>query len=81
MSVIGPEFYSFIKKLEDNGDKLTPGTPVEQPLEFEFNVRKSERELYMNGFIFIIKLFNCFRTPVAMFAMVIMVLVLENQYA
>lgn len=39
MSVIGPEFYSFIKKLEDNGDKVITTTPVEQPLEFEFNVR------------------------------------------
>lgn len=39
MSVIAPEFFNFIKKLEDNGDKLTPTTPVEQPLEFEFNVR------------------------------------------
>ncbi|XP_050352538.1 uncharacterized protein LOC126774925 [Nymphalis io] len=37
MSVVGPEFFSFIKKLEDNGDKLTPGSPIEQPLEFEFN--------------------------------------------
>lgn len=40
MSVIAPEFFNFIKKLEDNGDKLTATTPVEQPLEFEFNVRE-----------------------------------------
>lgn len=38
MSAIGPEFINFIKKLEDNGDKLVPGTVLEQPLEFEFNV-------------------------------------------
>ncbi|XP_072942556.1 uncharacterized protein morgue [Epargyreus clarus] len=37
MSVIGPEFLNFIKKLEDNGDKLVSGSPVEQPLEFEYN--------------------------------------------
>ncbi|CAG9123768.1 unnamed protein product [Plutella xylostella] len=39
MSAVGPEFYHFIKKLEDNGDKLPPPTLslIQQPLEFEFN--------------------------------------------
>ncbi|XP_059054898.1 uncharacterized protein LOC131848951 [Achroia grisella] len=37
MSTVGPEFLSYIKKLEDNGDKLTTGTPMEPHLEFEFN--------------------------------------------
>lgn len=45
MSVIGPEFYHFIKKLEDNGDKLIPATPVEQPIEFEFNVRNNLKNI------------------------------------
>lgn len=40
MSVIGPEFLDFIKKLEENHDQLTPWTtnPLDQPPEFEFNV-------------------------------------------
>lgn len=38
MSAIGPEFLNFIKKLEDNGDKILSSTPLEQPLDFEFNV-------------------------------------------
>lgn len=38
MFAMGPEFFHFIKKLEENGDKLTSYTPFEQPLEFEFNV-------------------------------------------
>ncbi|XP_023954417.1 uncharacterized protein LOC112058006 [Bicyclus anynana] len=37
MSLIGPEFLNFIKKLEDNGDQLPPGTPLNQPRDFEFN--------------------------------------------
>lgn len=40
MSVIGPEFLDFIKKLEENRDQLTPWTanPLDQPPDFEFNV-------------------------------------------
>ncbi|XP_026763189.2 uncharacterized protein LOC113521740 [Galleria mellonella] len=37
MSAVSPEFLNYIKKLEDNGDKLTTGTPIEPLLEFEFN--------------------------------------------
>ncbi|XP_060805773.1 uncharacterized protein LOC106132759 [Amyelois transitella] len=36
MSAIGPEFLAFIKKLEENGDKITPGSPLEEPLDFQF---------------------------------------------
>lgn len=39
MAALGPEFLNFIKKLEDSGDKLVITTPLEQPIEFEFNVR------------------------------------------
>lgn len=38
MSLIEPDFFSFLKKLEENGDKLTSGTPLEEPLEFEYDV-------------------------------------------
>lgn len=38
MFAMGPEFFNFMKKLEENGDKLTSSTPFEQPLDFEFNV-------------------------------------------
>ncbi|XP_075981511.1 modifier of rpr and grim, ubiquitously expressed [Anticarsia gemmatalis] len=37
MFAMGPDFFQFIKKLEENGDKLTSSTPLEQPLDFEFN--------------------------------------------
>ncbi|CAH0401315.1 unnamed protein product [Chilo suppressalis] len=40
MSAIGPDFYHFIKKLEENDDKLVSCTsisPLEQPADFEFN--------------------------------------------
>ncbi|CAG5048859.1 unnamed protein product [Parnassius apollo] len=37
MSLLEPEFFNFLKKLEENGDKLTAGTPLEEPLEFEYN--------------------------------------------
>ncbi|KAJ0174204.1 hypothetical protein K1T71_010350 [Dendrolimus kikuchii] len=37
MSAIGPEFLNFIKKLEDNGDKVTFGATFDQPIDFEFN--------------------------------------------
>ncbi|CAK1550685.1 unnamed protein product [Leptosia nina] len=37
MSLITPEFLDYIKKLEDSDDKLTSLSPIERPLEFEFN--------------------------------------------
>ncbi|GBP22701.1 Ubiquitin-conjugating enzyme E2 4 [Eumeta japonica] len=37
MSTIRPEFYDFIKKLEENDDKLGPDCNPEQNLEFEYN--------------------------------------------
>lgn len=37
MSAIGSEFLIFLKKLEDNGDKVVTGTPSEQPNDFDFN--------------------------------------------
>ncbi|KAL4712592.1 hypothetical protein ACJJTC_007187 [Scirpophaga incertulas] len=39
MSLMSVEFYDFIKKLEDNDDKIIPntGTPPEQQLDFEYN--------------------------------------------
>lgn len=88
MSVIGPEFYNFIKKLEDNGDKLIPATPVEQPIEFEFNVRNNLKNIIRitykntnNISIFITYFAHFFRILVAMFAMGITVQVLGNQSA
>lgn len=38
MSLITDEFLNFVKKLEDNDDKLTFVSTIEQPPEFEFNV-------------------------------------------
>lgn len=35
---MGPEFFNFIKKLEENDDKLTSVTPQQEPLDFEYNV-------------------------------------------
>ncbi|CAB3257075.1 unnamed protein product [Arctia plantaginis] len=37
MFAMGPEFFHFLKKLEENGDKLTTSTSFEQQLDFEFN--------------------------------------------
>lgn len=37
MFAMDQEFFQFIKKLEENGDKLTSTTPIEQPLDFEYN--------------------------------------------
>ncbi|XP_038211350.1 uncharacterized protein LOC119831867 isoform X1 [Zerene cesonia] len=37
MSVMAPDFLNFIKKLEEGEDKLMSVSPIEQPLEFEFN--------------------------------------------
>ncbi|XP_013162577.1 PREDICTED: uncharacterized protein LOC106114047 [Papilio xuthus] len=37
MSLMGPEFFNFIKKLEENDDKLTSVTPMQEALEFEYN--------------------------------------------
>ncbi|XP_068620303.1 uncharacterized protein morgue [Battus philenor] len=37
MSLIEPEFLNFIKKLEENSDKLPSINPLEEPLEFEYN--------------------------------------------
>lgn len=41
MFAMGPEFFHFLKKLEENGDKLTSSTFFEQQqqTDFEFNVR------------------------------------------
>ncbi|XP_063367062.1 uncharacterized protein LOC134655525 [Cydia amplana] len=36
MSAVTAEYYEFIKKLEENDDKLIPN-PLEQPVDFEFN--------------------------------------------
>ncbi|XP_047997362.1 uncharacterized protein LOC125234977 isoform X2 [Leguminivora glycinivorella] len=36
MSAVTTEYYEFIKKLEENDDKLIPN-PLEQPVDFEFN--------------------------------------------
>lgn len=40
MSAVGPAFFSYIKKLEENGDKWVPSPPAQQQqnLEFEFDV-------------------------------------------
>ncbi|CAH4030564.1 uncharacterized protein LOC123712740 [Pieris brassicae] len=37
MSLITAEFLNFVKKLEDNDDKLTSISPIERTPEFEFN--------------------------------------------
>lgn len=37
MSAIGSEFLCFLRKLEDNGDKVITGIPPEQPADFNFN--------------------------------------------
>ncbi|XP_073953545.1 modifier of rpr and grim, ubiquitously expressed isoform X2 [Choristoneura fumiferana] len=36
MCAVTPEYYDFIKKLEENDDKLVP-SPLDLPLDFEFN--------------------------------------------
>lgn len=55
MSAVGSEFYNYIKKLEDNGDKLIPVTPLEQPIAFEFNVRILSFYIYLHNKTFILK--------------------------
>lgn len=82
MSAVTPEFYDFIKKLEDNDDKLVP-SPLDQPIDFEFNVRWTI-QICVNFCVFkyLIKLYIfCLRIQHVVFATVIMDLALESQYA